>query len=396
MRTQLSKVLIIALAISITAAADIPKYCAEEVIALSKGNNFDVQKFISDLPIAVGKAKLQAKAPFGKPKDSDKTDIGMTFGCLKAFPESPAEIQPLLKNFGLGVAKSIVANKLGTANEENNIGATSVIADKQAAVNRFSQTYANAANNANFRSAPALKECDAVFNPAKKFCYDGGIYDLCDGMSYNPTTHICSGDIANRALCNGTQYNPLKQKCENNIIFSVCGKTTYNPTTHGCKDNAVFVLSKCGVVTYDPKTFSCEDNVLFPKCGEILYDPKTHVCKKNMVLARCGEDFYDPITQTCKDNVVLTRCGENFYDPKTHDCKDNVMVAFPKCGTTEIPYNPAKQGCKDNVVLAKCGTTIYYPAQQICRDNVVFTRCGATEFYNPKTQTCSYGAVFEK
>jgi len=388
MRTQLSKVLIIALAISTASVADIPKYCVEEVIALSKGNSFDVQKFITDLPLAVGKAKLQAKAPFGKPKDSDKTDIGITFGCLKAFPESPAEIQPLLKNIGLGVAKSIVATNNADADAAN------VIANKSIAVNKFQQTYAASANNANIRSAPALKECDAVFNPNKKFCYDGGIYDLCDGMSYNPTTHICSGDIANRALCNGVQYNPLKQKCENNTILAVCGAITYNPSTHGCKDNAVFALSKCGTITYDPKTFSCQDNILFAKCGEVLYDPKTHICKKNMVLARCGEDFYDLITQVCKDKVVLTRCGEIFYDQKTHDCKDNVVVAFPKCG--ETPYNPATQGCKDNTVLAKCGTTIYYPAQQICKDNVVFSRCGATEFYNPQTQTCSYGTVFAK
>jgi len=57
-----------------------------------------------------------------------------------------------------------------------------------------------------FSGVPILKECDAVFNPEKKFCYDGGIYNRCDGMSYNPTTHICNGDVAYRALCGSTQY----------------------------------------------------------------------------------------------------------------------------------------------------------------------------------------------
>jgi len=341
---------IIALAISM-ASADISRNCTEEIINISRGNGFDVQKFISDLPPAVVKAKLQAKAPFGKPKDGDKTDIGMTFGCLKSFPESPTEIQSLLKNIGLETAKGIVANKLGTpANKENNVGT---------------------ANNAS--NSPALKECDAVFNPNKKFCYDGEVYNLCDGMSYNPTTHICSGDIANRALCKGVQYNPLDQKCENNTIIAECGETTYNPATYGCKDNIVF--PRCGASLYNPATQGCKGNVLFPICGENFYDPKTFGCKDNVVFAlpKCGDISYNPATQGCKGNVLFTRCGENFYDPKTFGCKDNVVFVLPKCG--DIPYNPAMQTCKDNVVLS---------------------RCGAYGFYNPKTQKCRYGSVFAK
>jgi hypothetical protein len=104
--------LIMALAISMASAADIPRYCTEEIITISKGNGFDMQKFMSDLPPAVAKAKLQAKAPFGKPKDSDKTDIGMTFGCLKVFPESPNEIQSLLKDVGQEAAQDAVGNQL--------------------------------------------------------------------------------------------------------------------------------------------------------------------------------------------------------------------------------------------------------------------------------------------
>jgi len=302
---------IIVLAISMAFAADIPKNCAEEIITISKRNGFDIQKFMSSLPPAVAKAKLQAKAPFGKPKDSDRTDIGMTFGCLKVFPESPSEITSLLKDIGLETAKNMLANKSGTA---SGIGASGV-----------------GANSAVASSEPAMKKCDAIFNPNKKFCWDGEVYNLCDGMSYNPTTHICSDDIAKRALCNGAQYNPLKQKCENNAILAICGETPYNPATHDCKDNAV---------------------IAFPKCGEPIYDPKTHYCKSNTVFA------------------------------------------FPKCGATI--YNPATHGCKNNTLLARCGADTYDPATQICKDNVVLSSCGATEFYNPKTQKCSYGAVFAK
>jgi len=302
MKKIISKAITIGLALTFNAfSANIPGYCAEEIVSLSKKKGFDVQEFVKDLPAAVAEAKLKAKMPFGKPKDSDKMDIGITFGCLKAFPENPGQIQALLKDVGLGAAKGVAVGA-GVGTKTN--------------------------------SRPGLKECDVVFNPAKKFCYDGEVYNLCDGMSYNPTTHICSGDIANRALCNGKQYNPLKQKCENNVILAVCGTTTYNPATHGCKDNAVFALSKCGANYYDPATHDCKNNVVF-------------------ALSKCGANYYDPATHGCKDNAVfvLPRCGETIYNPATHDCKDNAVFAVSKCGT---------------------------------------------EFYNPKTQECRFGSVFEK
>jgi len=56
------------------------------------------------------------------PKVRKLTDIGMTVGCLKAFPEKPNQILPILKEAGLDAA------------------------------------------------FPDLKECDALFNPEKKFC----------------------------------------------------------------------------------------------------------------------------------------------------------------------------------------------------------------------------------
>jgi hypothetical protein len=226
------------------------KKCIDEFMAIPETKeNFDLQNFTKDLAIEIVKVKAQLKLPFGKPADNKVTDIGITVGCLKAFPETPGQILAILKEVGLGTAVGIA----------NSIGAS---------------------------SKPALKECDAIFNPSKKFCYDGGIYDLCDGMSYNPTTHICSGDIANRALCNGTRYNPLKQICENNTILTVCGETLYDSKTHVCKDNVVFAFPKCGEILYDPQTQVCKDNALLARCGETFYDPKTHICKKDVVLLR--------------------------------------------------------------------------------------------------------------
>ena len=103
MRSKFSKIALIAFAVNSAlsmAFADIPKNCVVELTTLSKlsqTNGFDMQAFINNLPPAVAKAKLQAKAPLGQPKDSDIMDLGMTFGCLKDLPESPSEIASLFR-----------------------------------------------------------------------------------------------------------------------------------------------------------------------------------------------------------------------------------------------------------------------------------------------------------
>ncbi|MDR0518128.1 MAG: fibrobacter succinogenes major paralogous domain-containing protein [Fibromonadaceae bacterium] len=113
MKNKHAKVTLTAIAVcfafSTAFAANLPKNCTDEIISLSKGSSFDMQKFMKDLPAAVVKAKAQAKLPFGKPKDSEKTSIGMTFGCLKAFPESPSQIMSLLKDVSLKIGKGSAA-----------------------------------------------------------------------------------------------------------------------------------------------------------------------------------------------------------------------------------------------------------------------------------------------
>jgi hypothetical protein len=97
----------------------ISKVCLDEVMSISGNPGFDMGKFIKDLPPAAVKVKLQLKSPFGKPKDGDKADIGMTVGCLKALPESPAEIGDLLKDMaiyiGFKTGKDFAADALSTA-----------------------------------------------------------------------------------------------------------------------------------------------------------------------------------------------------------------------------------------------------------------------------------------
>ena len=92
----------------------LPVSCTADFTNLLGQGSFDMAKFMKELPPAVAKTKLQLKSPFGKPKDSDRTDVGLTVGCIKALPESPVEIASLLKNIslkmGLDLAVDVAAN----------------------------------------------------------------------------------------------------------------------------------------------------------------------------------------------------------------------------------------------------------------------------------------------
>jgi hypothetical protein len=75
--------------------------CVEDFVYLLEGSGFSMGKFARDLPPAVAKVKVQMKSPFGKPKSGDMTSVGLSVGCINALPESPAELQGLLKSISL-------------------------------------------------------------------------------------------------------------------------------------------------------------------------------------------------------------------------------------------------------------------------------------------------------
>jgi len=77
--------------------------CVADFTSLLEKEDFNMAKFMKDLPPAVAKTKAQLKSPlpFGKPKDSDKTSVGLTVACIKALPESPAEVTSMLKDISL-------------------------------------------------------------------------------------------------------------------------------------------------------------------------------------------------------------------------------------------------------------------------------------------------------
>jgi hypothetical protein len=81
--------------------SSLPKGCVSDFTSILEKDGFSMANFMKELPLDVAKVKLQLKSPFGKPKDSEKTNVGLTVGCIKSLPESPAEIASLLKGISL-------------------------------------------------------------------------------------------------------------------------------------------------------------------------------------------------------------------------------------------------------------------------------------------------------
>jgi hypothetical protein len=98
--------------------SSLPRGCVADFTALMESDGFSMGKFVKDLPPAVAKVKVQMKSPFGKPKDGDRTSVGLTVGCIKSLPESPAEIQGLLKDIALKTGLSFAADAVESAADE--------------------------------------------------------------------------------------------------------------------------------------------------------------------------------------------------------------------------------------------------------------------------------------
>jgi len=262
---------IVFFAFQIVSAQSFPKNCIDEILAAkNKKPNVDAQEFLKELSTTVVKTKAQLKLPFGKPADSKITDIGVSVACIKVFPESPAQLANAIKDIGMELAKSTAQKAVkGAANSAlgvaNSALGTNALGQVGTAIGQGIAPGIGRAGGAGVAAAPAgpvLKKCDFVFNPEKKFCYDGAVYDKCDGMEFNPTTHFCSKDVAHRALCNNVQYNPSIQRCENNALEIKCGDAWHNPATHSCYKNSHIVV-KCGKnpQAYDPDLYECKPSI---------------------------------------------------------------------------------------------------------------------------------------
>ena len=402
-------------------AQGLSKNCLNELLALpDKKENFVLQDFLKELPPEVAKVKVQMKLPFGKPKPDKITDIGMSVGCLNAFPENPGQIQAMLKDASLEIARKIAAKKGGAkGTEEPAVDGTQAAQKISAALKN-----ANAGSNAN--SAPktanvriALKECDFIFNPEKKFCYDGTAYDKCDGMDYNPATHICSGDIAYRALCNGAQYNPLTQRCgTGNVVEARCGGIWYdalNPNLQ-CLNNIIY--TKCGAKGYDASNpnFRCQNNVIETKCGKNGWYDMSNAnlrCLNNVVETKCGANNWYALDSNmlCQNNIVYTKCGDGWctkcgselYNYSTHFCYNGKVGK--KCGTRPEVFDPDLYECVNGNkiylknLISHSGQSyeaVLIGSQTWIAKNLNYAAASGSRCYNNDNSNCiAYGRLYD-
>jgi uncharacterized protein (TIGR02145 family) len=152
-----------------------------------------------------------------------------------------------------------VGNPSSSSNDENggsNSSSSSVYNTNSSSSGIGEVGSSSSSNNSETSSSSVpLIECTDIFNPANKFCYNGTVYDK----------------------CNGKEYNPTNQKCENNIVQNQCGVDLYNPATQFCSGNKVY--SKCDGMEYPPATHICSGNVATPAiCNGIAYNPLEQRC----------------------------------------------------------------------------------------------------------------------
>jgi uncharacterized protein (TIGR02145 family) len=204
-------------------------------------------------------------------------------------------------------------------------------------------------------SSSSREECRDGFNEQSRFCFDGVVYDKCDGQTYTPTTHFCEEGISRYAVCGYEGYNPLKQKCCVSTIFNI-------------------VDQRCG-----------ENNIVETKCGESWYDASDDDlgCQNNIVVTKCGESWYDASDDDldCQNNIVVTKCGDSWYNFKTQFCQSENVVK-DLCGTQTYL---ATEQC--------CGTNIYDINEQFCYESSkIGNKCGTRkEVFDPDLYECRAG-----
>jgi ribosomal protein L37E len=326
-------VLAVSLTFSMAFANSLSKNCIDEFVNLPKTiANFDMEKFLKEVPAEVVKVKAQLKLPVGKPADGKKTDIGITVGCLKQFPESANAIAPILKNLSIEMAKSI-ANKSGAAERggsntrtgQQNSPATAVVNSKDVIHLRNGQEIKNATvSEVGVDEVKYKIGTRAVVYVVKKtdifsISYaDGEKEFFCNGILYNSTIHYCHID-GKTYSCGNKPYNPTTQSCSNNKIYGKCGDKSYNPETHFCHtDDQIYT---CGNKPYNPETQACTDNKIYGKCGDKPYNPATHFCSDNALHRKCGNKPYNPETDFCHTDGRTYSCANKPYNPATHSCE---------------------------------------------------------------------------
>jgi len=401
-------------------AQSLSKSCIQEFANLPKTKaDFNVEEFMKGVPAEVAKVKAQMKLPFGKPADSKKTDIGITVGCLKQFPESADAIAPMLKDLSLEITKNMVASGLNATTRKDGGAQQNAVQPSAAQSNIATSTPQNSSEKKvaekkdiiYLRNGQEIKDATVTEIAADEVKYkigarivayvskktdissilyaDGERDFFCNGISYNSATHFCHTD-GQMYSCGNNPYNPVTQSCSGNAIYAKCNNKPYNIATHFCHTDGQ--TYSCGNNPYNPATHFCSDNVAYAKCGDKLYVPATQFCFDNAIYTKCGDKVYNPVTQVCaSDNNIYAKCGNKAYNSVTHFCFDDAIYA----GCDGKSYNPKKLLCFSNTLYAKCGNNLYNFETQFCFDNAIYAKCG-DKIYDPTTLSCSNNTLHSK
>jgi uncharacterized protein (TIGR02145 family) len=128
-------------------------------------------------------------------------------------------------------------------------------------------------------------------------------------MEYNPTTHICEGDIYFPATCNGVQYNPLERGC--------CVSSMFIKANQRCESNVI--ETKCGEKWYNSETQFC--------CNSVIGTTETQFCQAgtNEVKDLCNSKIYTTM-QFCYNSKVENFCGARkvAYNPDLYECRESI------------------------------------------------------------------------
>jgi len=417
MKTIKSTAVAISLAFSISLANQLSKSCMDEFVNLPQTQkNFSVEDFLKKLPVEVVKVKAQAKLPFGKPADSKETEIGITVGCLKQFPESAAAIAPLLKSLSVEMAKNMATNKSGAVEKST--------AEKSSSVNRTERRSVDCPSLPEkkldeskdviyLRSGKEIKNTAVIEIGLDEVKYrvgtrrvayairksdistilyaDGEKELFCNGILYDSETHFCHAD-GKTYSCGDEPYNPVMQSCSDNVIYEKCNNKPYNSATHFCHTDGK--TYSCGGEPYNPAKQSCYNNShILDKCGGKDYNSATHFCHTDGQTYSCGNKPYNPEAMFCVDDTIYRKCGEVLYNPITNFCHTDGNTY--SCGGK--PYNPEKHVCKDNTLYkeAKCGNKLYDSATHFCHTDGNTYSCG-NKPYNPATHGCEWSSIFKR
>jgi hypothetical protein len=191
-----------------------------------------------------------------------------------------------------------------------------LVSSSSVAIIPSSSSLQPSSSSATANSSSSLKECSVIFNPANKFCYDGDVYDTCDGMAYDPTIYICTGSVASLAKCNGVSYNPLTQICKGDGIITIKFCDYGYPITND--EKGCFPIEKIS----NCYTIGNASGILATSCG-----------RTDLIYCDWGKYHEATSPSECGGN---TYCGGCFVADSAAKCLQDKGNVVAKCPSTSL------------------------------------------------------------